>query len=125
MRVLPHRLVRHLQLLQLEARRLRAVLASAAALPGLRELYGGRITKIVQGWPKLLAQICETWPYNLTEKVPIRALKLAQNLGQPCTTFVLMGSAVEHGARWANGRRKGTHGVLALGRRPLGAGALG
>jgi hypothetical protein len=29
---------------------------------------------------------CETWPNTLTE-IPIRALKLARNLGQPCTIF--------------------------------------
>jgi hypothetical protein len=30
---------------------------------------------------------CEAWPNTLTES-PIRALKLAHNLGQPCTIFV-------------------------------------
>jgi hypothetical protein len=42
-----------------------------------------RITKIAQGWPKLqdLAQ-------HFDRKIPIRALQLAHNLGQPCTIFV-------------------------------------
>jgi hypothetical protein len=31
---------------------------------------------------------CETWP-NILTKIPIKALKLAHNLGQPCTIFVL------------------------------------
>ena len=30
---------------------------------------------------------CETWPNTLPE-IPLRVLKLAHNLGQPCTTFV-------------------------------------
>jgi hypothetical protein len=39
-------------------------------------------TKIVQGWPK----IPRLGP-TLSVKIPIRALKLAHTLGQPCATF--------------------------------------
>ena len=41
------------------------------------------LARVGQGWPEL----CETWPDTLAEN-PMRALTLAQNLGQPCTIFV-------------------------------------